>query len=40
MSCKSDATTWKIMGVYSYSKKSHKPFESNEKLKVWKKATS
>ena len=40
MSCKSGAKTWKIMGVYWYSRKSHKPFETDEKLKVAKQATS
>ena len=40
MSCKSGAKTWKIMGVYWYSRKSHKPFGNDKKLKVAKQATS
>ena len=40
MSCKSGAKTWKIMGVYWYTRKSHKPFETDEKLKVAKQASS
>ena len=40
MSCKSGAKTWKIIGVYWYSRKSCKPFETDEKLKVAKQATS
>ena len=40
MSCKSAAKTLKIMGVYWYTRKSHKPFETDVKLKVAKQATS
>ena len=40
MSCKSGAKTWKVVGVYWYSRKSHKPFETDQKLKVAKQATS
>ena len=40
MSCNSGAKTWKIMGVYCYTRKSHEPFETDEKLIVAKQATS
>ena len=38
MSCKSIAKTWKIMGVYCYTRKSHEPFGTDEKLIVAKQA--
>ena len=40
MSCKSGAKTSKIMGIYGYTRKYHKPFETDEKLKVAKQGTS
>ena len=40
MSCKSGAKTRKIIEIYQYTRKSRKQFETNEKLKVAKQATS
>ena len=40
MSCTSGAKTCKIMGVYRYTSKYHKPFETDEKLKVAKQTSS
>ena len=40
MSCKSGANTWKIVAVYWYSRRSHKLFETDQKFKVAKQATS
>ena len=40
MSCKSGAKTRKIIEIYQYTRKSRKQFETDEKLKVAKQASS